>query len=157
MASLAACRLRSSERTIRIRQDPDCVGPSRSDSAQTQALLASLPAPFNTADLANGEAKLQVSAAACHTTAQGGPAMTGPNLWGVFGRKAGSAPNFNYSDGLKASGVAWDAPTIAKWITNPRAMVPDTRMSFPGLPEAKDRTDVVAYLKHRSPSAAPAA
>jgi len=62
-------------------------------------------------------------------------------------RKAGSIAGFSYSDGLKNSGITWDAAQIDKWITNPRAVVPDTRMSFMGLPNAKDRIDVVAYLK----------
>jgi cytochrome c len=113
---------------------------------QIKAMLASLPAPYNTGDLANGQDKFN-QCRACHTPDQGGPNMTGPNLWGVFGRKAGSVADFNYSDGLKASGIVWDAPTIDKWITNPRTVVPDTRMSFMGMPSAKDRVDVVAYLK----------
>jgi cytochrome c len=113
---------------------------------QIKAMVASLPAPYNTADLANGQSKFN-QCRACHSPERGGPNMTGPNLWGVFGRKAGSVPDFNYSDGLKATGIVWDAAQIDKWITNPRAVVPDTRMSFPGFSDPKDRIDVVAYLK----------
>jgi cytochrome c len=120
--------------------------PTSATPAQAKAIEATLPAPYNTGDLANGEAKF-AQCRACHTPDQGGPNMTGPNLWGVFGRKAGSVSGFNYSDGLKNSGVTWDAAQIDKWITNPRAVVPDTRMSFPGISNAKDRVDVVAYLK----------
>ena len=114
--------------------------------AQLKALVATLPAPYNGGDLANGELKFN-QCRACHTPEQGGPNMVGPNLWGVFGRKAGSVAGFNYSDGLKASGITWDAPTIDKWITDPHAMVSDTRMSFMGIKDDKDRTDVIAYLK----------
>jgi cytochrome c len=120
--------------------------PAAPTPAQAKAIEATLPAPYNTGDLANGEEKFN-QCRACHTPEQGGPNMTGPNLWGVFGRKAGIVAGFNYSDGLKASGITWDAAQIDKWITNPRAVVPDTRMSFVGLPDAKDRIDVVAYLK----------
>ncbi|MGC4107205.1 MAG: hypothetical protein QM753_12855 [Thermomicrobiales bacterium] len=49
--------------------------------------------------------------------------MTGPNLWGVFGRKAGTEAGFNYSDGLKAAGFTWDAEHIDKWIADPKAVV----------------------------------
>jgi cytochrome c len=113
---------------------------------QIKAMVAALPAPYNTADLANGQAKF-AQCRACHTPEQGGPNVVGPNLWGVFGRKAGSVADFNYSDGLKATGITWDAPHIDKWITNPRAVAPDTRMSFMGFKDPKDRIDVVAYLK----------
>ena len=122
--------------------------------AQLKALVATLPAPYNGGDLANGELKFN-QCRACHTPEQGGPNMVGPNLWGVFGRKAGSVAGFNYSDGLKASGITWDAPTIDKWITDPHAMVSDTRMSFMGIKDAKDRTDVVAYLKTVTTAPAP--
>ena len=113
---------------------------------QAKAIVAALPAPYNTADLANGK-HIFAQCAACHTAEQGGPNMTGPNLWGVFGRKAGSHEGFNYSEGLKATGVTWDAAQIDHWITNPRAAVPDTRMSFIGLKDPKDRIDVIGYLK----------
>lgn len=113
---------------------------------QAKAMVASLPAPFNTGDPEKGRLTFG-QCRACHTTEQGGPNMTGPNLWGIFGRKAASAPGFDYSDGLKASGITWDAAQIDKWITDPRAVVPDTRMSFLGLKNPQDRINVIAYLK----------
>jgi cytochrome c len=116
------------------------------------ALVASLPSPYNAGDLANGK-HVFAQCAACHTATKGGPNMTGPNLYGVFGRKAGSLEGFSYSDDLKATGFTWDAPHIDTWITNPRAVAPGTRMSFPGLKDPKDRADVIAYLKaETSPS-----
>jgi len=113
---------------------------------QAKAMVAALPAPYNTADLANGEGKF-TQCRSCHTPVQGGGNLVGPNLWGVFGRKAASLPDFNYSDGLKKSGITWDAAQIDKWIADPHAVVPDTRMSFAGLKSPKDRIDVVGYLK----------
>jgi cytochrome c len=120
--------------------------PAAPTDAQKKAMLASLPAAYQTADLDNGQAKFALCQS-CHTVAKGGEAMTGPNLWGVFGRKAGSAPGFSYSQGLKASGIVWDAAKIDKWISNPRATVPDTKMTYLGMENPKDRIDVVAYLK----------
>jgi cytochrome c len=72
--------------------------------------------------------------------------MTGPNLYGVFGRKAASVPGFSYSDPLKAAGWKWDAQHIDTWITDPKADLPGTKMTFAGLKDPKDRTDVIAYL-----------
>jgi cytochrome c len=128
--------------------------PTEPTPAQQQAILATMPSPYNAADLVNGK-QVFAQCAACHTLTKGGPNMTGPNLYGVFGRKAGSVADFNYSDGLKAYGVVWDAQHIDTWITNPRAVVAATRMSFAGLKDAKDRTDVVAYLKVQTTPPAP--
>jgi cytochrome c len=78
---------------------------------------------------------------------QGGEDMTGPNLWGIFGRKAGSEPGFSYSDDMKAAGWTWDAGRIDTWITNPRGVLAGTKMTFIGMPSATDRRDVIAFLK----------
>lgn len=112
---------------------------------EIKKVQASLPAPYNTADLANGEAKFAMCAA-CHSIAPGGPNMTGPHLHGVVGRKAGSVADYNYSDPIKAAGFTWDAAHLDTWITNPRAMFPGTKMSFVGMKDPKDRADVIAYL-----------
>ena len=114
--------------------------------AQKAALVAQLPAAYQGADLSNGEAKFAVCRS-CHSTAQGGEDMTGPNLWGIFGRKAGSEPGFSYSDDMKAAGWTWDAAQLDKWISDPRAAVPGTKMTFFGIKDSKDRVDVIAYLK----------
>jgi cytochrome c len=113
--------------------------------AEAKALQAKLPAPYNTADLTNGESKFALCST-CHTVAEGAPNMTGPNLHGVFGRKAASLPGFSYSDALKAAGWTWDAAHIDTWITDPKVAAPGTKMTFAGLKDPKDRTDVIAYL-----------
>src|ERR1700753_635986 len=107
--------------------------------------LAALPAPYNTGDLANGESKFALCST-CHTVVENGPNMTGPNLHGVFGRKAASMAGFNYSDALKATGWTWDAAHVDTWITDPKVAAPGTKMTFAGLKDPKDRTDVIAYL-----------
>ncbi|MET3473061.1 cytochrome c [Novosphingobium sp. 1529] len=85
--------------------------------------------------------------AVCHDNTKGGPNKIGPNLYGVVGKKAGThAANFRYSDGLKKSGLTWNAATLDKWIENPRALVPGTMMSFPGLKDPAKRAELVGYL-----------
>lgn len=70
----------------------------------------------------------------------------GPRLAGVFGRKAGTVPGFDYSNGLKNSGLTWDEATLEKWLADPDLMVPDTTMDFL-IPKVQERSDVIAYLK----------
>jgi len=120
--------------------------PAAMSDADKAKALAALPAPYNTADIANGEAKFALCQT-CHTLPQGGANMTGPNLWGVVGTKAGEGhDDFKFSDALKASNITWTPDKIDTWITKPADMVPGTKMSFAGMKDAKDRTDVIAYL-----------
>ena len=119
---------------------------SEPTAAEKQALLASLPAPYNTGDLENGKRQFALCRS-CHTITPDGPNMTGPNLYGVFGRKAGAVESFNYSDAVKAAGFTWDAEHLDKWLTDPRGFLPGNRMSFMGVKDPKDRTDLIAYLK----------
>lgn len=114
--------------------------------AQKAALVAELPAPYDKGDVAHGKTVFLICKS-CHTTVQGGADMTGPNLWGVFGRKAGTEGTFKYSDGLKAAGWTWDAEHIDHWIADPKAVVPGTKMSFVGVKNPQDRIDLIAYLK----------
>lgn len=114
--------------------------------ADKQAAQAALPAPYKTADIANGEAKFALCQS-CHTIAQGGANMTGPNLYGVFGQKAGEGhADYKFSDALKASGIVWTPEKVDAWIAKPSELVPGTKMTFAGMKDAKDRTDVIAYL-----------
>lgn len=125
-------------------QPGPAAGAERSE-ADRQKILAALPAPYNTADLANGKAKFALCAA-CHTITAGGPNLTGPNLHGVVGRQAGSLAGYNFSAPLKAAGFAWDAQHLEPWITQPRTYIPGTKMTFAGLKAPKDRADLIAYV-----------
>jgi cytochrome c len=125
---------------------PSAPPPAPLTDAQKKTLLASLPAEYQAADLANGEAKFAICKT-CHTTAQGAGDMVGPNLWGIFGRKAGSETGFSYSDGMKALGITWDPQAMDKWISGPNKMIPQTKMTYIGMENPKDRVDVIAYLK----------
>ena len=69
----------------------------------------------------------------------------GPRHRGVVGRKAGTVPGYAYSAALKASGIVWDRETLDRWLTNPSAMVPGTRMFFL-IDNPQSRADIIAYL-----------
>jgi len=84
---------------------------------------------------------------ACHTLAPGRH-MTGPSLDRVFGRKAGTIDGFpRYSAALKRSSIVWDDKSLDAWLANPRALVPGNTMTFQGVRSAKDRADLIAFLK----------
>jgi cytochrome c len=85
----------------------------------------------------------------CHNLDQGGPNMTGPNLYGVLGRQPGTHPGFAYSDGMKAFGAKqpiWDFVHVNAFITGPQAYIDGTKMTFVGLKQRQDRINVIAYL-----------
>jgi cytochrome c len=148
-AALAACGKPGAEKESVTADQPTAPAapapapPSAEDKAK---LLAALPAPYNTGDLANGEAKFALCRS-CHTITPGGPNMTGPNLYGVFGRKAGAVAGYHYSDAVKAAGFVWDAEHLDKWLAQPRTFLPGTKMTFAGLKDEKDRIDLIAFLK----------
>ena len=95
--------------------------------------------------------------AICHNFDKGGPNMIGPNLYGVLGRKVASHEGYEYSDALKAKGdETWDYEKINHMIENPGAYVPGTKMAlFPGLPDAKQRADVLAFLRTKNDNPPP--
>lgn len=85
----------------------------------------------------------------CHQIGPDAKSLVGPPLTGVVGRKAASVPDFTYSPGLKKladSGLTWTDANLDKYLTDPKAMVPDSPMAL-ALPDAADRADVIAYLK----------
>ena len=116
------------------------------DTPENKKLVAELGPAYANADLANGQTRFALCRS-CHTIAKGGPNMTGPNLYGVFGRKAGAVADYAYSEGLKGAGVTWSAETLNTWLKDPRAMISGTKMSFMGVKDDKDRADLIAYLK----------
>ena len=122
--------------------------------AEKATLLASLPAPYNAGDLENGR-RAFARCRACHTIGEGGPDMAGPNLYGVFGRKAGEVADYKYSDAVKNAGFVWDGEHLDKWLAEPRTFLPGTKMSFAGLKDPKDRIDLIAYMKIESGYKAP--
>ena len=100
-----------------------------------------------TADVANGQ-KLSRACAACHSFDKGGPNRVGPHLWDIVGKPHAGIEGFAYSEVLKGmSAVKWDVAELNKWLFNPKAYAPGTKMAVAGMPKTQDRADLVAYLK----------
>jgi len=113
--------------------------------AQNQTAIAALPAPYNAANYEAGRTVF-AQCRSCHTITNGGANMVGPNLHGVVDRHIGAVQNFNFSPPVKAADFSWDADHLDRWIANPQAMIPGTRMGFAGVRDATQRRDVIAYI-----------
>jgi cytochrome c len=109
-----------------------------------------------TADPKKGQAlTLQAGCIACHTFTPGGPAGVGPNLYNVVGGPHAHMAGYAYSDALKAHAGPWTDAELYRWIKNPAAYAPGTKMTFAGMPDPRQRADVIAYLHTLSPDPIP--
>lgn len=119
------------------------------------ALAGLLAAPAQAQDVAAGQRAFG-QCRACHTVEQGGRNGVGPNLHGVFGRRAGAVEGFRYSAPMRAKGeggLTWTPEALAPYLENPREVVPGTSMAFAGLRQEAQRTDVIAYLRQATGAA----
>jgi cytochrome c len=108
------------------------------------------------ADPAAGEAYTKKVCVACHTFNEGGHAAVGPNLYGIVAGPHDHESGFNYSDALqKFKDQPWTYEALNEWLFKPSQYAPGTRMTFAGIPSAKDRANVIAYLRTLSHSPAP--
>jgi cytochrome c len=82
----------------------------------------------------------------CHAIGPGAQNKIGPELNGLDGRKAGTVPNFDYSDANKNSGIVWNEETFEDYIKNPAAKIPDTKMTFAGVKNEQQVKDLWAYI-----------
>ncbi len=98
-------------------------------------------------DAAAGE-KSFAKCKACHAVVAGKNGV-GPSLAGVVGRASGSVDGFKYSDAAKGAGVTWTAETLDKYLADPKGFMPGNKMIFPGLKDAAERANVIAYLQQQ--------
>lgn len=101
-------------------------------------------------DPVRGEQLFRKDCAACHQIGEGAVNRVGPQLNGVFDRRAGSLASFSYSKGMLrmgADGLTWTLETLDAYLANPRSLVSGTRMSYRGMKEQQDRSALMAYLR----------
>lgn len=128
---------------------------SRRSSLILPALTAALAAAFLAATPARAEGdaaagkKAFRKCAACHTV-QAGKNRLGPTLAGIIGRTAGTVEGFKYSKAMTefgAGGGVWDEAAVDAYLADPKGFIKGNKMAFPGLKDAQERADVIAYLK----------
>ena len=93
---------------------------------------------------------LYMQCKACHDVEPGLPHKVGPNLNGVFGRAAGTAPGFKYTDAMAKSGIVWTPQTLDTFLKQPGAMIAGNGMAFPGVANDADRASLIVYLRSSS-------
>jgi cytochrome c len=103
---------------------------------------ALLLAALATGDPQAGEA-IYPRCAACHALAYD---RVGPRHCGVIGRPAGSVAGFEYSPAMKRSKLTWTRESLERFLADPVGTVPGTTMTYAGLPDAKERADLIAFL-----------
>ncbi len=112
------------------------------------ALMVGHSAPSFAAGDPDHGAKVYRQCMICHSLDKSG---IGPSHRDVFGRTAGSVPDYSYSTALKGSNIVWNETTLDHWLTNPQVLVPGTKMMF-SVGDAQDRADVIAFLKEKATS-----
>ena len=101
------------------------------------------------ADVKRGQT-LFLQCRACHSLGEGEAHKVGPNLYGMFGRKAGLAPGFAYSEAVSGADIEWSAAALDQWLARPSDFLPGNRMVFIGVKESQDRANLIAYLQQET-------
>ena len=112
----------------------------------TAALIAASMGAATAQDVGKGANSFK-KCLPCHSIGPGAQNKVGPVLNGLEGRKSGSVPDFNYSEGNKNSGIVWNEQNFEEYIKNPKAKVPNTKMIFPGIKNEQETKDLWAYIK----------
>jgi cytochrome c len=107
------------------------------------SMLALAAAGAHAQDATAGKAVF-AQCVACHSV--DGTNGAGPTLKGIVGSKSGEVAGFRFSRAMKNAGITWDAKTLDAYIANPQTAIPGNVMPFSGLPDAKQRGDLIAYL-----------
>lgn len=114
------------------------------------AIAVQAGAAADAPDARHGEA-VYARCLACHALAYD---RVGPHHCGLIGRAAGSVPGFDYSAAMKHTKITWDERTLDRFLADPVKAVPGTSMTYAGVPDPRDRRDLIAYLKQANASPA---
>ena len=109
--------------------------------------FAATAAVAQSGDATRGERLFNQQCKSCHTVDKDGRNGIGPNLHGMFGHKAGAMQGFAFSEAMQKSGIVWDDKSVAEYLKDPKARVPDGKMVFAGLKQQAQQDDMIAYLK----------
>ena len=109
--------------------------------------FAATAAVAQSGDATRGERLFNQQCKSCHTVDKDGRNGIGPNLHGMFGHKAGAMQGFAFSEAMQKSGIVWDDKSVAEYLKDPKARVPDGKMVFAGLKQQAQLDDMIAYLK----------
>jgi cytochrome c len=110
---------------------------------QTGGAAAASPPPAAKGDAARGE-QVYARCMACHSLTEN---RIGPRHCGVFGRRAGAVPAFDYSPAMRRAKITWNERSLDGFLTDPIKYLPGTAMVFAGVPDPQERADVIAWLK----------
>lgn len=139
-------------------QDASSPAPAAEGEGQTAAESAADSGPTLDELLANADTKrgqtLFLQCRACHSLAAGEPHKVGPNLHAMFGRQAGQAPGFDYSEALLQADIVWTPTELDAWLERPSDYLPGNRMVFIGVRDPADRANLIAYLQEATAAAA---
>lgn len=115
---------------------------------QEESSLAESPKDtLELTELAQKGERVFLRCQSCHTLGEGEVHLTGPNLHGLFGAKAGTKEGYAFSEALKNSNVTWDRASLNQWIESPQSLIAGNKMAFVGLKSADDREAVIQYLE----------
>jgi len=129
-----------------VKEEAAAAGAAAVETAKSEApAQVAFATALAQADAERGE-KMAKKCRTCHSLDQGGPNKVGPALWGVVGRPRGTHEGYKYSDAMASAGGTWSYEDLNRFLTDPKAMVPGTKMSVK-LTREKDRLDLIAYLR----------
>jgi len=111
-------------------------------AAQEKLKMAAL----KDADYMKGKQAFQGRCSACHTLADSSGDIAGPNLWGVFERRAGSRDGFSYSDTLSEAGFDWTPDRLDAWLADPKGYLPGNIMGIPEAVPEDERFNIISFM-----------
>ena len=142
------------EKSIQVTSLTTVASTTSAETSSENTESGNIMALFASTSAADG-AKVFNKCLACHSIGKGGPNKLGPNIFGVLNRKAGSVSGYKYSKAMVAFEKSWSVEEMDGFLTKPRDWVKNTKMSFIGLKNAKDRAAVILYMNENTDSPLP--
>jgi cytochrome c len=148
LATLSACGGAAGDKAAAPEATETAAAAPAATVAPAAAPAATMDFASMTTDAAAGE-KVFALCRSCHVLDEG-VNRVGPSLHKIVGRTSGSDAGYNYSDANKNSGVTWSTDVLFEYLEDPKGFMPGTKMAFPGIKDAQDRANLVAYLESQS-------